>query len=167
MRITGRQLRQIIKEELERTMSEADSSILDQVKTAAKVLKSNMDAQMYNQNPDVGTSRDAQEAWASSIRYGFKTFPASIAGRSHVVIACVAEKPIQMFGLGPFRGTPNQGEMLKKAITDIARSNGLDKLNPEAGFKADRNDVSIYDGDVLRDATGDDMPYSSVWAIPV
>jgi len=168
MRITGRQLRQIINEELERTMSEADevdSSILGQVRTAAKILKSNMDTGMYNKDPGVGTKPEALEAWKSSLAYGFKVYPGSIDGRSHLIIACVAPRPIPVFGQGPFG--PGGGT-IKSAVTRIARENGLTALNPEGEHKADRSEVQIYTEDgIMRDPTGDEMPYSGVWAIAV
>jgi hypothetical protein len=168
MKITGRQLRQIIKEELERTMSEADnadSSILDQVRMAAKILKSNMDTGMYNPDPGVGTSADAKEAWMSSLRYGFKAYPGSIGGRSHIIIACVAPRPIPVFGQGPFRGN---GVTLKNALIKIARDNGLSSLNPEEGHVADRSSVQIYTDDgIMRDSTIEEMPYQNVWAVAV
>lgn len=165
MRITGKQLRQIINEGLERTMSEADDSILDQVRKAAKILKANMDTGMYNPDPGVGTSDEAKETWKSSLKYGFKVYPGSIGGSSHLIVACVAEGgPIPAFGPGPFGGNAS----LKSIVSKIARDNGLVSLKPGEGRRVDRNNVKIYTDDgFTRDATPDDMLYSSVWAIAV
>lgn len=168
MRITARQLRQIIKEELQRSaLNEADDSIRGQVMVAAAKLMANMGMGMYNPNPDVGGPSE-KEAAISSYRYGFRVYPTikKPGGQTHIVIACVAERPIPVMG-GPFSGKPGMDPT--SALIGIARENGLDKLNIGPGDRDSRANYQILTADgFARDPVIEtEMPYQYIWAVPV